>query len=203
MTRNENDEKNLQTKRITDFGQIKALYKSRMKKDFVRSELKSLFAMRRSWEKNAYECYGLFEGSNILGYAFFVRLNRRYLLDYLAVEESRRGQGLGSVFLRELAHRMKDADCVIAEVEDPEQAKDEAERALRERRLRFYLRNGYVKTALASVVFGVDYRILEAASYSAHPVDQLRELYAAFYQSMLPALLFHTQFRISQPPSGS
>jgi len=185
----------LQTKRITDFSQIECLYKSRLKKDFARNELKPLSSMLRSWEEEAYDCYGLFVGEEILGYAFFVRLGKNYLFDYLAIEESHRDEGLGSVFLRQLAECLADADCVVGEVEDPDKAKDEATRNLRERRLHFYLRNGYRKTHLTSVVFGADYRILEVPVGPPHTTEELRAIYTEIYHSILSAFFFKTQFR--------
>ena len=197
MAQNDLTQADLQTKRINDFSLIERLFKSRLKKDFARNELKPLSSMRRSWEKNAYDCYGLFCRDEILGYAFFVRLGKNFLFDYLAIEESHRDEGLGSIFLRQLTACLTDADCVVIEVEDPDQAKNEADRVLRERRLQFYLRNGYLETMLTSEVFGADYRILEVPVGNPHTTDQLRNIYAALYQSTLPAFFFRTQFRVS------
>ena len=173
-------------RQLTDFAQVEALYEERLKKDFVRSELRPLSSMRRSWERSAYDCYGLFDGDEILGYAFFVRLGNNYLLDYLAIAEERRDEGLGSAFLRRLADGMKEANCMVVEVEDPDRAGDAESRAIRERRLQFYLRNGYRDTELRSVVFGVAYRILEVPTAGTHPTGELREVYRELYRSILP-----------------
>ena len=167
-----------------------------MKRDFARNELRPLASLRRSWKNGAYECYGLFGGETLLGYAFFVRLGKNYLFDYLAVSEEHRDEGLGSVFLRALAARFAGADCVIGEVEDPDRAKDEEDRAQRERRLRFYLRSGYRETELRSRVFGADYRILEVPTAATHTADQLRTVYTALYKSILPGVFFRTQFQV-------
>ena len=59
------------TLRLSSFSQVDALYRTRLKKDFARNELKPLSSIRRSWKKGAYDCYGLFDGDEILGYAFF------------------------------------------------------------------------------------------------------------------------------------
>lgn len=185
----------METRRLTEFGQIEELYRTRLKKDFVRNELKPLSGMRRSWENNAYDCYGLFDGETILGYAFFVRLGRNYLFDYLAIAEEHRNEGLGSLFLRQLAACIRDADCIVGEVEDPDKAKNEETRITRERRLQFYLRSGYRRTALTSIVFGADYRILEVPTGKAHTTEELREIYTELYRSILPKRFFQTQFR--------
>ena len=190
-----------ETRRLTDFKLVRSLYRSRLKKDFAPNELKPLSAMRRAWERGAYDCYGLFGGEEILGYAFFVRNGRDRLLDYFAIAEDCRGGGLGSAFLRQLAGCIADADCVVAEAEDPDTAPDAETRELRERRLRFYERNGYIVTGLKAVVFGADYRILEApASAAPHAEDALRAVYTELYRSILPELFFRTQFRVSQEP---
>lgn len=185
------------TRQLTDFSQVEALYNTRLKKDFARNELKPLAGMRRSWKKNAYDCYGLFDEEEILGYAFFVRRDRDYLFDYFAIAEDRRNEGLGSIFLQQLADCVKDADCVVGEVEDPDKAEDKETRIIRERRLQFYLRSGYRKTELTSNVFGVDYRILEVPTASVHTTEELRTAYTELYRSTLPGFFFRTQFRVT------
>lgn len=196
MTQDELTREDLLTRRITDFSVVEGLYKSRLKRDFARNELKPLSAIRRLWDRDAYDCYGLFRGEELLGYAFFVRIGRNYLFDYLAIEAGRRDEGLGSVFLRQLAACLTEADCVVGEVEDPDKAEDEAERALRERRLRFYLRAGYRRTDLTARVFGADYRVLEVPTGRDHSPDELRAVYTGLYRAILPAPFMKTQFRV-------
>ena len=185
------------TRKFADFHEIEQLYRTRLKKDFPRDELKPLASMRRSWKNNAYECYGLFDDSGaVLGYAFFVRRDRDYLFDYFAIAEEHRNEGLGSLFLRQLSECVSDADCVVGEVENPDTAEDEETRALRDRRLRFYLRSGYRDTGLTSTVFGVHYRILEIPGTAEHTADELRTAYTELYRSTLPEPFFRTQFRV-------
>ena len=183
-------------RRLTDFDLVEKLYKTRLRKDFARNELKPLSSMRRFWEKDSYICYGLFDKEDILGYAFFVRLGKNYLFDYLGIAEGRRSRGLGSDFLHQLAVCFAEADCVIGEVEDPDKAPDEDTRALRERRLQFYQRNGYIKTDLTSVVFGADYRILEVPVTVSHTTEELRSIYTELYRNIFPPLFFRTQFKV-------
>ena len=190
------DLERLSTRRLKDFAQVEALYRTRLKKDFVRNELKPLISMRRSWEKNAYDCYGLYDGEEILGYAFFVRLGNSALLDYLAIAEEHRGEGLGTVFLRQLSACLRETDCVLVEVEDPEKAADGETRLQRERRRQFYLRGGWRETGLCSVLFGADYRILEIPRGQEHSAEQLRQVYTELYRSCLPGFFFRTRFRV-------
>ena len=192
----ENLRERLQTRRITDFSLVARLYKTRLIDDFADNERKPLSAMRALWDRGAYDCFGLFCADEILGYAFFVRIGSNCLLDYLAVEAGHRDRGLGSVFLRQLAACLAEADCVVGEVEDPDEAEDAAARALRERRFAFYLRNGCRRTGLSSVVFGAAYRILELPVGRVHRTDELRAVYTGIYQSILPAPFFQTHFRL-------
>ena len=183
------------TKRLADFSMVEELYHTRLTKDFPPTETKPLEMMRVSWEKDSYICYGFFEGEEILGYAFFLRKGRKYLLDY-AIDEKHRGEGLGSVFLGQLAEYMKEADFVIIEVENPESAKDEEARKHMQRRLRFYLRNGCRETGVTALLFGVNYRLLEIAGREAHGKEELRAAYTEIYQSILPERLFQTNFLV-------
>lgn len=186
------------TRRLTDFSLVEALYRTRLKEDFPPDELKPMDSMRRSWEKDAYDCYGLFDGDDILGYAFFVRRDRDLLLDYFAIAQERRDRGLGSLFLRQLADHIRGANCAVCEVQDPDKAGSVEERIGRERRLRFYLRSGFRKTELTSVLFGVNYRILEMPGTQAHTLQQIREAYTELYRSTLPEKLFLSEFQVKQ-----
>ncbi len=100
------------------------------------------------------------------------------------------------MFLRQLRECLRDADCVIGEVDDPDKTDDTDEKALRERRLRFYLRNGYLKTEVTSRVFGVDYRILELPVGAEHTADEIRETYSELYRGMFPKVIYKTQFKV-------
>lgn len=192
----------LQTQRLTKFAQIAQLYRDRMKKDFARNERKPLSAIRRAWKQGVYDCYGLMDGNEMLGYAFFVRQGENLLFDYLAIAEQHRSEGLGSIFLQQLADCLQTAGCVVGEVEDPDKAKDEEARRLRERRMQFYLRNGYRKTDVTSSVFGVDYRILEVPTGTTHTAEEIQTIYTELYRSILPAIFFRTQFRVGMRPNG-
>ncbi|MBR4501694.1 MAG: GNAT family N-acetyltransferase [Clostridia bacterium] len=185
------------TRRLTDFSQVESLYKTRLREDFPPDELKPLESMERSWRKGAYDCYGLFDGDDILGYAFFVCRDRDLLLDYFAIDKERRDRGLGSLFLRQLADHVRGANCAVCEVQDPDKAESAQDRIERERRLRFYLRSGFRQTELTSVLFGVNYRILEIPGTEAHTAGQLREAYTELYRSTLPETLFRTEFQVS------
>ena len=186
------------TRRLTDFTDIEMLYSERMRRDFPGNELRPLVWIRKLWDRNAYECYAMFDKDAILGYAFFVRRDKDYLFDYFAIAEEHRNEGLGSLFLRQLEECIRDANCVVGEVEDPDRAQDEETAALRERRMQFYLRSGYRRTELTAKVFGVDFRILEVPTSVEHTEEELRTVYTELYRSILPAEFFETQFQINK-----
>ena len=173
------------------------MYHTRLKKDFPPDEVRVLESIRNSWQKNEYECYGLFDQDEIRGYAFFVRRDREYLLDYLAVVPEHRGEGLGSGFLRRLTESMKTADLIVCEVENPDAAEEEEVRRQQERRLQFYLRTGFRKTGLFSIVFGVNYQILEFPVTGEYSTPELRRIYTELYRSILPEAYFQREFRVS------
>ena len=78
--------------------EVRDVYHLRMVHDFPRNELKSLGMIEKALKRGNYRCLGMRDGNAILAYAFFVTLESNYLLDYFAVDQSQRGNGLGSFF---------------------------------------------------------------------------------------------------------
>ena len=183
--------------RAADFACVADIYKTRLTKDFIRSERKPLSAIRRLWEREEYEAFLLMRGGETLGYAFFARNGKNYLFDYLAIAEEHRDEGLGTLFLQKLGDCFDDAACILGEVEDPDKAADAEERALRERRMQFYLRSGYRKTGVTARVFGVDFRLLEVPCGREHTDGEVRAVYTELYRSIFPPLIFRTQFSLT------
>ena len=100
--------------------QIETIYRERMKIDFPPNELKPLSMIYDAIERGIYECLGLMDGTDIVGYAYLIRKGDDYLIDYLAVCPDRRNAGLGSEMLRLLGEYLAEADSIIGEVENPE-----------------------------------------------------------------------------------
>ena len=178
--------------------QIRRIYKERMPEDFSPDEIKPLSRIEEALSTGHYACYGAFEGVQILAYAFFVINNRYALLDYFAVRDDMRGKGIGSKFIQKmtkgLMHRFEN---VLLESEDPDYADSEAERSVMERRIRFYLENGLVKTGVRSTVWNVYYRVLSFPVGSIPSADQTREIYRGLYRVMLPEELYNTKVLVS------
>ena len=188
--------------------QIRDLYAHRLVEDFPPDELKKLEIIERSLARGEYACYGATAGEEILAYAFFVRLDREggsALLDYYAARSDLRGRGVGSAFLRALvAGPLRGLSCALLEVEDPDLAHDPGERALRDRRLRFYQRNGVADTSVRSVVFDVGYRVLALPVGPVPPRGEAGRLYGALYRAVLPRRLYESKVKIEAgPPQDS
>lgn len=167
------------------------IYQAHLCQDFPPDERKPLDILLKAMDAGKYECYALIE-DELLGYAFFVKLDRDYLLDYLAIVRGKRNLGLGAVFLEKLFCQMKDADSMIVEVEEPASGKNETERALRSRRKAFYLRNGFIDTNVNAEAFGVNFRLLEPLNKPRSQAE-IKELYLRHYQAILPPKVFETQ----------
>jgi len=183
--------------RQLEMEQIESVYRRWMKKDFPPDELKPLRMIKKSLKNNAYLCIGLFDGETLCGYAYFV-VNRAeacsYLLDYFAIESSRRGKGLGSQFLSMLKEITAEAEYFLCESENPDYSKDEKECSLMQRRINFYLRSGFTDTGVTVKLFGVEYRILEFIK--THDSSDVRKSYDSIYRSILPALMHKTYVHI-------
>ena len=76
--------------------QIETLYKQRMIIDFPKDELKPLKMILEARGRGIYECLGVFEDDELIGYSFFEKAEGNYLLDYLAVFPEKRNGGIGS-----------------------------------------------------------------------------------------------------------
>ena len=172
--------------RLSD-AELTKVYQSRMLYDFPENERKPLSMIQAALARDEYDCLGLSASGSLRAYAFFVRLNSEYLLDYFAVYPQYRCQGCGTAFLELLRQRYADADILLIESESPDFAEDAADRETRQRRLRFYARCGCTDTAVTARVFGTEYRILELPVSGQHTAQQIRSAYMRLYQSFLSA----------------
>ncbi|MDO4326839.1 MAG: N-acetyltransferase [bacterium] len=136
--------------------QMEEVYHTDMEKDFPESELKPFAQIAELFEQGNYEGYGFFEHGTRMAYAFFSKgnLGNYVLLDYLAVCGHCRSKGYGSQILPLLQETMKAYDGILGEVETPEFGHDETEKAVRERRMRYYHRFGFADTGLYCTLFG-------------------------------------------------
>lgn len=180
--------------------QIVNIYNKMMVHDFPKNELRPLEWILKPYDEGTYICYALQDGeagaNEVLGYAFFVKMNNHYLFDYFAITERQRNNGLGSVFLKLIKEKFACCDSVIGEVEDPQCSSNEEERLKQTRRFDFYIKNGYLDTGVRVNLFGVDYIVLEADLGTSHSKEEISQLYQEHYKSMLSKELYEKMVRI-------
>lgn len=178
--------------------EIRDIYRQRMKHDFPRNELKPLGMIEKALERGNYLCCGLRDGGDILAYAFFVLAEDVYMFDYFAVRKDLRGTGIGSGFLKELCTcHLREAPCILLEVDDPAFAGSDGEKEVRERRIRFYLRNGLRDTEARARIFGADFLILEYPKGEPCSREEAGMFYSRIYRSILPKPVYERMVKIT------
>lgn len=134
--------------------QIKALYK----KAFPRSERKPWSLMIKKQAQGTMEILSIEEeDGGFLGLSIFAFDKDLALLDYFAISEDRRGQGVGSKAIRLLQQRYEEKRFVLEIESTKHEAKD---LAMRKSRKEFYLRNGLHPMDFDVKLFGVEMEIL-------------------------------------------
>lgn len=142
---------------------IKRIYEEKMIHDFPACEIKPFKAIERMHQNGEYFVYGNFEGEEMIAYAFIAKPKdgKVGLLDYLAVKESERGKGYGSKTIAQIKEFLKDHyNGLIIESEHIHYAKCEEDKKKRQRRIRFYEKNGLVKLGFESRIYGTEYTVL-------------------------------------------
>ncbi|MCD7945721.1 MAG: GNAT family N-acetyltransferase [Clostridiales bacterium] len=152
---------------------------------FPENEMKPLNRLLELYRRGIYDMWKLVDDGAVHGYALLLRGegSRYVLLDYLAVLD--RGHGWGTVCLALLQARYPQG--ILVEAEAPLPGLSAEELALRERRIRFYQRSGFVPCPFDNCVFGVVYLIHLWAPELPEDRSTLcaRELYR-YYQMQLP-----------------
>ena len=164
--------------------ELEFIYEDSMRDTFPRMELKPLKAMKRMQGEGRYDVWGYYNEENeLLAYACLCTAATPVLLDYLGVYKNHRGGGIGSEFLAELA-ASESYSAVMMDIEAVSDAIDEADRAVRARRQRFYERLGFVVTTTDAHVFGEHYMVLDNQTHlGVHDVTEAME---AIYHYMVP-----------------
>lgn len=111
------------------------------------------------------------------GEAITVQCGPLVLVDYFAVSEEKRGCGVGSAALQLLRERYADKT-VFLEIESTK-AENAPNRAQREKRKAFYLRNGLSCKSFRAVEFGVEMEILTFSGEVTF--DDLHGLYQSVF----------------------
>lgn len=185
---------------LTDLNLIKQIYDTYLLQDFPENERTPWKYLNEMYQNGEYDFYGLYENGEFVGYAFFIRQivqgEKYFLLDYFSVLKSHRDEGIGSQFLKKIGPYISNADCVVIEVEDPDAAESEEEREIRQRRIRFYERNGVHVTDAKGELRGVVYLLLEIPVRKRHSPVELKKIYASIYYQFMPEDILKKIFRL-------
>lgn len=177
--------------------QICRLYEEKMRRDFPPNELKHLSSILSMARNGEYDVIGAYdERGDFAAYALMYAPadEGAVLLDYLAVDEPRRGQGIGTMFLSQLREYYKNrAEVLLIECERPKTAPDELEAR---KRIRFYTQAGAVLTPVRIWLFGVEYSIMVLSCGFDIPQMDWAEQILKMYRKMLPKELYETNVRL-------
>lgn len=155
--------------RLLDAAALRRVYREHMKADFPPAERKPLAMIERQVRTGQYDTLGLFQGEELLAYAFLWRdkEGRCALLDYLAVCRGGRGQGTGSAFLEQLKAHYGSFDGLLVEAEAEDHQAGAEDNAIRRRRIDFYRRCGFRLLDYRARLFGVTYSMLASGTLTA------------------------------------
>lgn len=146
---------------------------------FPKNERKPFQLMLDKCQEGAMEMLSIEDDNQeFLGLAIFVFYEDLALLDYFAIAESKRGNGIGSQALRILQTHYKNKRFLL-EIEDAQVESDNREERIRRRA--FYLRNKMQVMPFMVNLFGV---VMEVLTYEAElfPEEYMR-LYTSVFSS--------------------
>ena len=137
------------------FKKAKKLYK----RAFPKQEQKSLRLLVKNQQKGIYDLFAIEDDENsFYGLAFLVKKDDLVLLDFLAIEDNFRGQGIGSKVLKLLQEKYFDKKLFL-EIENTNS--NNAPNILqRIKRKEFYLKNNMTFQPYKVLLFGCDLEIL-------------------------------------------
>ncbi len=166
--------------------EMRETYLGHMIHVFPENELKPCDSIYQEMLENKYLACGLYAGEVLVGYVFTACIPGREQLfgQYIVVKEEYRSMGVGAVMMDKVMEHYSNYRCFMADVEDPEYPVDAEDKLQRERRMRFYTRNGFRRTRVKGHVYGVDYEVI-VRDISAHADDEeVFEAANAIYESM-------------------
>lgn len=156
-----------------DWLRIHRLYR----RAFPRYERKSFAVIRRMHREGRTDVWLAEQDSRFAGLAATINGSDTILLDYLAVHEKLRGQGVGSTFLQELL-RLYAGKGLFVEIEACDHNDPSGEKR---RRKAFYLRNGLDELHVVAILFGVRMELL--GRDCDLDFDAYREFYRSYYNA--------------------
>lgn len=141
------------TNKLSEWRRINSLYK----KAFPKYERKPFTLIRTMHKRGVADVWILDNNGEFAGLAITMNAKDLVLLDYFAIDDKKRGRGLGSDALKVLNEYYKDKRLFL----EIESVYTDAENiSERKRRKQFYLRNGMKEMRVMASVFGVEMELL-------------------------------------------
>lgn len=185
---------------------LEQLYREHMVMDFPAAELKPLAVIQNLHREGSAKTLALLDGDKVLSYVTLIQPQPRepfgqgahVMVDYFAVANELRGQGIGSSFLKQVSGTLPECSGLMLEIEDPEAAQSEDELVNRTRRLHFYERLGWkLVSGLWTEVCGVPYRIMVWGERGAlRDARQVAEVVEQIYRKALTEKAFRDEMEI-------
>lgn len=129
---------------------------------FPKSERKPFSLIIKKQAEGTMELLSIEEENNFLGLAIFAHEKDIALLDYFAISDEMRGQGIGSRAIKAL-QKIYAGKRLVLEIETTKKPCDDLE--MREHRKAFYLRNGLHTMDFDVNLFGVEMEILSNSDH--------------------------------------
>ncbi|MEG0767791.1 MAG: GNAT family N-acetyltransferase [Clostridia bacterium] len=167
---------------------LSSLYMERIAKDFPANERPPLPALRTLLAEGVCQAWVLMQQEQPAAYAITATEGADVLVTHLAVFQERRGGGIGSALLAQLAAQFAAKRALIIEVEDPAYATSAPEKVLRIRRIAFYQRAGFQRLpAVRYTLFGVALHLMALPLQG--PIEAVSENIVAIMQACYLPLL--------------
>lgn len=123
--------------------EFKNLYRKHIVKDFPREERRSLNKFKKRITKGKEEAYIYLENGKEKAYTIIAVLDNYVMVSFLAVFKEYRGEGIGTKLLKEIKDNFSNKKGILLEVENPKYSKNQEEKEIRERRIKFYEKSNY------------------------------------------------------------
>lgn len=156
-----------------DWLRIRLLYR----RAFPRYERKPFAIIRRMRKEGRTDLWLADQDGHFVGLAATINGEKEILLDYLAVHEKHRSQGVGSTMLQALL-TLYEGRGLFVEIEAADRDDPDGSKL---RRKQFYLRNGLADMHVVAILFGVRMELLGRGC--TLDFDAYREFYRTYYNS--------------------
>jgi ribosomal protein S18 acetylase RimI-like enzyme len=130
--------------RHLELAELGSIY-TRIERDFAAGEYAPLNVLNKHVQEGIQVGFVLCKGTINLAYSFCASncANGYVLITLLAVFQEYRGQGIGTIFLKEMKNIYNNKQALLVEVEQPNQSSTLDERDDRLRRIAFYEKAGF------------------------------------------------------------